>query len=100
MKRYLPVAVLLLFVGCTSSSSSEQNVSQIASDSSRRAAAETPGSISSSDVVRCRSTRETGSRVRTRVCRTEREWARLRTESLESIRRSESGGNQVQSTDN
>ena len=99
MKHYLAVAVLSLFVGCTSSGSSELSASQIAPDSSGSTAAETSGSISSSDVVRCRSIRETGSRVRTRVCRTEREWKRIRTESQESIRRSEAGGNQVQSSD-
>ncbi len=99
MKRCLTVAVLLLFVGCTSSGSSEHSASQIAPDSSGRTAAETSGSISSSDVVRCRSIKQTGSRVRTRVCHTEREWARIRIESQESIRRSEAGGNQVQSSD-
>ncbi len=100
MKHYLAVAVLLLFVGCTSSGSLENSVSQIAPDSSGSTAAETSGSISSSDVVHCRSIKQTGSGVRTRVCHTERVWARIRTESQESLRRSESGGNQVQSADN
>jgi len=97
MKYSLLVVSVVLFVGCKSTEISATDFSQnAASDSST--AAQTVSSRNR-DMVRCESVRRTGTRVRTRVCRTVREWERIHNESLESIRRAESGANVVHSTD-
>ena len=48
--------------------------------------------IAASSSLVCKRERETGSRVARRVCRTQSEWERTRTESLETIERTREAG--------